>query len=560
MTVPADVRPILGKRELLELIGTDRMTAIRSGKHAAAVARLKAQIDAARRQPSKQDVPRPRRGRRLSARDMALQHYADQTAFDAEIRDSDPRFAAMDGIDEGYVARLRRVIAGAAPDQEIQATVGWIMRKFADQGTDRLEPGSSEWRSHARTLATAELESLARTAERDEGDFTGTPTHPIFTQPAEKPEATDPHAARIVSDESLLTLDDLLPKFLKERAPSPAMQHEHIVSTRMFNEFLGGPRPVYAITRRDVNAYKNALLDTPTNASKRFPGLTLPEAIEANKQRPTPFPTLTARTVADKWLQRLHAIFAWCAGNDIIPDNPASGVQVRYKKDKSKPPRVPFTPGDLSAIFGPPAFAPGKALGETEWAMLISLFAGTRPSELAQMRLDSVRHVRGVLAFTVEEETKNAGSRRTIPVHRTLVELGLAERVAELRKAGATHLFPEWYDQGMRAKRYADAKAEAEGRPPTLNQHFPKYLPKRVNNTYLPKVGVKERGKDFYSFRHTFKTGLALAGVEKSIRDQLCGHADSSAGATYEHDVSVEALKQGIDRLYYDGLDLSALA
>ena len=49
-----------------------------------------------------------------------------------------------------------------------------------------------------------------------------------------------------------------------------------------------------------------------------------------------------------------------------------------------------------------------------QWALLISLFAGTRAAELAQIKLDGIRQERGVLVFTIEERTKNRKSRRLI--------------------------------------------------------------------------------------------------------------------------------------------------
>jgi site-specific recombinase XerD len=300
-------------------------------------------------------------------------------------------------------------------------------------------------------------------------------------------------------------------------------------------------------------------MQTPSNAIKRFPGLTLPQAIEANQKRATPFPTLQARTVSDKWLARLHALLSWCVQNDALPDNPATGVKVRYTVDSGKPPRSDFSSDDLRKIFAAPMFDPSKPFGETQWAMLISIFAGTRPSELAQIELDSIRRVLGVLVFQIEAETKNRGSQRMIPVHKALLDLGLENRVAELRKAGKTHLFPEWFHQGQDARKLAEAGAEREGRAVTINQHYPKFLPKRINVTYLPKIGVKAKGKDFYSFRHCFKTGLSLAGVSKDIRDYLTGHHDKSPGSVYEHDVSIKHMKAALDQLSFDGLDLKAL-
>jgi integrase len=62
--------------------------------------------------------------------------------------------------------------------------------------------------------------------------------------------------------------------------------------------------------------------------------------------------------------------------------------------------------------------------------------------------------------------------------------------------------------------------------------------------------------KTFHSFRHTFKSGLKNAGVKKSMRDDLCGHADNSAGAGYEHGQPIEAMKAALEKLQFDGFVL----
>ena len=40
------------------------------------------------------------------------------------------------------------------------------------------------------------------------------------------------------------------------------------------------------------------------------------------------------------------------------------------------------------------------------------------------------------------------------------------------------------------------------------------------------------------------------------MRDELCGHADNSAGAGYVHEGSVEAMKAAIEKLTFDGFAL----
>ncbi len=472
----------------------------------------------------------PVRGRLMTPQQMAIEHYADQMRFDDDARNADHRYS-MFGLDQNYVQALKQAVAGSAPNDELAATVGRIVRHYQARGNTSVETGSPEWRELARALATAELEAWTRTAERDDGDFTGKPSHPILTEKPAPTTATDPLAARILGPDSVLPLSELVPKFLAERNISESSQHEHVVSARMIEEHLGEARPIYKITRRDVIDYKNALLDLPSNYVKRFPSMTLPQALKANKERKEPFPLLDPRTVNDKWLSSLRALLNWCVQNDVIPDSPATGIKANFQADKGKPKRVNFDPGDLTRIFSKPLFDRKKPWGETQWAYLVSLYCGTRPSELAQVKLDSIRHERGVLVIRVQEETKNTGSQRAIPVHSELVRLDFMKHVDALRKAGETHLFPGWYGDGTKSLKRAETMAKTTGTPVSLDKHFPKFLPRRFNVTYLKKVGIQDARKVFYSFRHTFKTGLAQAGVGKDIRDSLTGHADSSAGA-----------------------------
>ena len=44
--------------------------------------------------------------------------------------------------------------------------------------------------------------------------------------------------------------------------------------------------------------------------------------------------------------------------------------------------------------------------------------------------------------------------------------------------------------------------------------------------------------------------------MPRSMQDDLCGHADNSAGAGYVHGESVEAMKEAIEKLRFDGFVL----
>ena len=552
MAIPETLRPIVGKKELWATIhASSDAGAVR--KLPAIVATMQAKIETARAEyrAGRLQASPPRQGRSLSPRQLAVAHYGDQTQFDDELRNRDHRYA-HGFVDGDYVARLRAIISGAADDAGFQETVGWIARKYESSGNLTAQFGTPEWREAVRALAVAELESLARTAERDDGDFTGQPVNPLLTAKPEPVVAKDALTVRNLGPDSTKALSEIVPEFIKERGASPQTNYQWQITARMFEEHLGEAKPLYRITRQDVRGFKQALSDLPANATKRFPGRTMREATKANRARATPYPLLNAGTINEGYLSRLHSVFSWCVQNDVIPDNPVAGVKVATVKAKGKPPRVAFSPSDLGKIFSPARFDPKQPFNEGQWAELAALFTGARASELAQIKLDSVRHERGSLVVAIEEETKNVGSQRLIPIHSTLISLGFEKHVAKLRASGASHLFPVWYRKGMEAK----SRATESGKV-TLNLHFPRFIPRGFNVTILPKVGIHDGSKTWHSFRHTFKTGLARAGVPRSMQDDLCGHADNSAGAGYVHGESVEAMKEAIEKLRFDGFTLA---
>jgi integrase len=534
MGVPHDVRVIIGQKEFWAAIHAETdARAVR--KLPATIARWHSAIEGARAEAKAQRVQaQPRQGRSLTARQLAVTHYGDQVQFDDELRNADSHYS-HGFVHEQYIALLRRVASGSADNEEMQGAVGWIIGKFQATGNLKAQFGTTEWRKAARALAVAELESSARTWERDEGDFTGTPSNPLLTEKPAAASTPDPLAARILNDDSTKTLREILPDFIKERKPSERTAYEYRLTVGLFEEALGEDKPVYRITRADVIAFKRVLQDLPANHTKRFPDLTVLQAIKVNKGRADPFKPLHSKTINNKYLTALRSLLNWCWNNGILPDNQAAGIRVEETKS-TEPDRLPFAPGDIAKIFAPERFAT-RPFDETQWASLISLFGGMRASELAQIKLDSIRHERGLLVFVIEERTKSITSRRLVPVHSALVALGLNERVDSLRSSGATHLFPDWYKKGE-AKR-----------------NFEAFIPKAFNVTTKKKLGIVGR-KVWHSFRHTFKTGLARAGVDRSTRDLLCGHADNSAGAVYVHDTSVDTMRDAIEKLHFDGFIL----
>ena len=161
---------------------------------------------------------------------------------------------------------------------------------------------------------------------------------------------------------------------------------------------MGADLPVGSITKKNIIDYKQALQETPTRYTLRFPRLTLPQAIKANAKLSEPFQTLAPQTINMKWLSHLSSIFSWAVENAHLSDNPAHGVQVATgKKANRKPSYLPFSKSELKKIFGDPIFAEPTTYGLNQWALLVMLYTGVRnSSEMARMKLENIYEEQGV--------------------------------------------------------------------------------------------------------------------------------------------------------------------
>jgi integrase len=155
------------------------------------------------------------------------------------------------------------------------------------------------------------------------------------------------------------------------------------------------------------------------------------------------------------------------------------------------------------------------------------LFTGARSSsEIARIKLTDIFEEQGVWVFNLEEATKNRRSKRIVPVHQKLIDLGLLRYVEKLREAGKVRLFPDWQPEDK------------------VNRWFLR--------TFMPAIGITDKRKVFHSFRHSLKTALAQYGVNRDVSDLITGHKDQSVGGIYIGDASVTmitAMAEGLGRV-----------
>ena len=179
------------------------------------------------------------------------------------------------------------------------------------------------------------------------------------------------------------------------------------------------------------------------------------------------------------------------------------------------------------------------------WLPVLGLFTGARLNELCQLTVTDIGKHDGVETISIldgeiAKRLKTTASRRIIPIHSKLIEMGLLTFVATIKEG---RLFPELPESAGKSSYFADKATE----------NF---------TAYRRACGVgeaKERSnKTFHSFRSTLISALRKAGVPKDRRTRLAGHEyDDTQDKTYHGgDVltmfDFRTLKADIEQVRFD--------
>lgn len=212
-------------------------------------------------------------------------------------------------------------------------------------------------------------------------------------------------------------------------------------------------------------------------------------------------------------------------GFTLVPDEALEAVE-----------RDAWTDEELVRLFGLPLFTgsrshtrfwqPGTEFVQNEiyWAYVLIFTTGMRPSEIGVLRVEDVVEQKGRWWFTLfgtpasGRKGKTRAARRRIPIDRILLDLGLLDRVNDLKAIGEARLFPEW-------RTYVHKKS---GRP-MPGHHFSKSWQYVKKN----ELGFDREGLTLYGGRHTKASWLDALDFPQRIRDRQLGHAAKNVPGVY---------------------------
>ncbi|WP_096704564.1 hypothetical protein [Magnetospirillum sp. 15-1] len=144
-----------------------------------------------------------------------------------------------------------------------------------------------------------------------------------------------------------------------------------------------------------------------------------------------------ARSTVNRHIGNIKQIWKWLAGQRLIKHDSTS--ELKTVKGEQKHPRHVLTADDIKKIFVIRAneIHGGDRNSMNFWLPWIGLYTGARRGEIAQLTPHDIRPYAGVECFYIEtleengaisEKTvKTDASKRVVPVHSELIELGLLD-------------------------------------------------------------------------------------------------------------------------------------
>jgi integrase len=254
---------------------------------------------------------------------------------------------------------------------------------------------------------------------------------------------------------------------------------------------------------------------------------------------------ITTKTI-NHYLSHYRAFFTWLNKNvDGMHSNPFANVTVKTNNIQSS--RRAFTNQEIKTILSYRVKHPVEAKrfrDDARWFLPIALYTGMRLNEIAELRLADIKKIDDAWCLDLREhDTKNASSKRVVPIAQRLLDLGFLEYVDTLRQNETDVLFY----QIRKGKR----KPSKDGWGEPISRWF--------NRTVCKKIGIEKESANaskanvvFHCFRHTMINTCITNGAQKHLIKRIVGHAQDDritlgVYSNVQH-ISLTILKAELDK------------
>jgi integrase len=443
--------------------------------------------------------------------------------------------------DEDEDEALSLALTGALEETQGQLAMN-DFRKISQEADEllstrklTLSKDSEAYRRLCRELLKAKQVVLKAEIQRWDGNY----WHPDSAEYSPRPSANSVGGHRSETPEEMRLFAEALRDYFKhyEHRDQRTNSEKNVIFTRFAETIGGGDRPLQDIAKAECVRFRDMYSRLPKRIANDLRGKPMSEVLKAVEG--TDYLAVTKRTV-NLALDDVRHFFSWAIKHDLFAGkNPVDGIAYEGVKKKSY---ELFSDEDLRKIFCSSEFIAQRngKYPERFWLPLILLHTGARREEVAALRTADVKQQDGAWFFDITTDEaegkrlKNLASKRRVPIHSYLINLGFFEYLDRRKAEGSVLLFPP--------------SAKVKGRP-TPGDAVGKWF-----HRLRLEHGVAGR-KPLHSFRHTVITRLAGAGVPQDIREILVGHAsDTVHGQTYTHReaIPIRLLQTHLEKMTFD--------
>lgn len=331
-------------------------------------------------------------------------------------------------------------------------------------GVPALDHDGADFGRLCRRLLLAKQEYLRIEADRWEGKYT---INHVQQRPATAPATVGNKAQAPACPLFSVVAEKFIAETMQPKSRSIKPLRAEILK---FLDAIKGDRPINTITKEDTRGYKDHLLTVRK---------------------------LSFMTVG-KHVMSLQAIFKFALSQGYLPEgksNPFGGLAPSKKIiRKTKLYIREFSESEMLTIFGSKDFFSQRTENPSRyWVCLMALFMGLRREEAAQAAVanihksdDGIYYLQTAVDETLHQNLKNEGSKRRVPIHSSLIDIGFLDYVKRIKQAGDSRLFPDLKKGG---NGYGDAVGKWFGR-------------------HVTSVGLLDPALVFHSTRHTGSASL----------------------------------------------------
>jgi len=321
-----------------------------------------------------------------------------------------------------------------------------------------------------------------------------------------QPEIT----SRDESSHNGITLSELSKKFLSSKTevgyPDKTV-NGYRDTHKLILEVLGDI-PIDSLTHEDGRKFVQTIKQLPANRSKKYPTLSVKELLELKDMQ-----TLNPKTIL-KHTERVSALFNWAIKQGYTSQNVFRGKLEPTLNNKQQVIEKHFSQQELDLILGDALQVESLQQDKPEryWVTMIAAYSGARLNEICQLNVNDIQQQEGIwvmklLSDTIDKSVKTQAGNRVVPVHPKLLELGFLDYVQQVSQFSSKKLFPNL--KNMISTGYGTL----------ISRWFARYL---------KRLGIKKKGKNFHSFRHTVVNRLTTKQVYEPFIRELIGHSHGS--------------------------------